>query len=77
MTNDDIYGCSLKEYLNIHNTTKDKLIEKITIDIDLLTKSLHKQVHELNMVNDELVEIIANKIESKKRHLNNIKNWTD
>jgi len=75
MNLDEIYGVSLKEYCEIHNTNPDNLIKKTEIDIDILSKHLRKLVWEEDRLLDPITERIERVLSKKRKHLKRLKEW--
>ncbi|BCD61710.1 hypothetical protein NrS5_06 [Nitratiruptor phage NrS-5] len=74
---DEIYGIGLDEYCRIQGTTPDQLIQKTKTDMVLLKMRLHHLVwHEVqNSHTDELIRVVKEKLERKRKHLERLKKW--
>jgi len=78
MDYDIIYGVDLGEYLRFHNKSKEKLIEEIETDIEILQENYQKYAQRNRNLNDDELSIIyniRNLIEKKRKHLERIKRW--
>ena len=78
MTLDQIYGCSLGEYLNYLGKTKDDLINELEKEIELLDKSRrHYADNKDNYTLEQLVESteITKLMDKKRKHLKRVKLW--
>ena len=80
MTLDELYGCTIGEYLAFHGKSKDALISEIEKDIQLLEKSKNHYVKNKDLYSlERLIESteINKLIERKEIHLERIKMWND
>lgn len=78
MTLDEIYGCSLGEYLDYLGKSKEQLIAEIEKEIELLRKNyMHYANHKDDYTLQELLakRPIADLIEKKIAHLKRVKAW--
>jgi len=78
MTLDELYGCSLGEYLDYHSKSKDDLIDEIIKDIELLEKSrMNYANHKDDYSYEELVQSmdITKTINKKRKHLERVEAW--
>ena len=78
LTYDEIYGCTLEEYLKYHNKNKEDLEKELEKDIELLRINYMKYAN--NKFNLSEIDIqkgiyISKYIEKKRNHLKRIKDW--
>ena len=71
---EDLYNVNIKDYLQIHGTTIDKLINKTKIDINLLKSHLKELVAKDEHLS-ELYEAVESKLDDKKEHLKRLENY--
>ncbi len=73
---DDIYGIDLDEYCSLQNTTREEIISKIKIDINILKKNLEVNLKaDLPYPNNYIVTVISNLIKKKEEHIQRIQAW--
>ena len=78
MTLDQMYGCSLGEYLDYLGKSKEDLINELEKEIELLDKSrMFYVVNKHKYSLEELVEVtqITDLIEKKRKHLKRVRAW--
>lgn len=78
MTLDQIYGCSLGEYLDYLGKTKEALINELEKEIELLDKSRRHYANNKDKYTlEQLVESteITKLMEKKRKHLKRVQLW--
>lgn len=70
---DDLYGMSLSEYCEKHNTNIEALIEKVSIDLEILKKNFEKEY--TGMIPTPLGDRIYASMEKKRKHLMRLQEW--
>ncbi len=79
MNLDEIYGCTLGEYLEYHNKSKEDLMYELRGDIELLNKSYRRYADDCTKFTlEELTSkatLIHDLMQKKKRHLDRIEKW--
>jgi hypothetical protein len=79
MTLDQLYGCSLGEYLEYLGKTKEDLINELEKEIELLNKSRMQYAENKDKYTlEQLVESveITELMDKKREHLKRIKAWS-
>jgi len=71
----DLYGVSLDEYIRIHNTTLEELIEKSTIDMEIMKNNLHRIMQDPEWFRNPMVDIVHRNIKKKSNHIEYLKDW--
>jgi hypothetical protein len=73
-----LYGVSLEEYIEYHNTTLEYLITKVKKDIELLEKNLKKVIETSeDGITDPKVNVIHSTIKKKQKHLQRLQDWKE
>ena len=73
MDYNEIYGMNLEEYCKRHNTSISNIINKVSIDIDILSERLDSLKHDMFSKEFNLVYGVLDK---KRKHLNRLKEWS-
>ena len=73
MRYDELYGLNLKEYIEEHDTTIEKLISKVEIDIRLLEKSLKKR--NVLTAPNSVIYTLTTTIDKKVQHKDRLLEW--
>lgn len=74
-TLDDLYGCTLEEYLIVHNTTVEELLNRAERNIKLLKLNLQR-IADKEPKSEEDLKLylqVDKMLENKRKHLNHLK----
>jgi len=71
----ELYGIPLDEYIVAHDTSLEDLIQKSTIDMEIMQQHLKRIMQEADWYKNPLVDIINSNIRKKYKHIEYLKNW--
>lgn len=72
---DELYGLNIDEYCKAHNISINDLINKTSIDIDLLKKRLQYLIWTKDEILNPLTCEVFKLLNKKQKHLERLKKW--